>query len=115
MRKLILASASKARQKLLKQLGLKFRVAESRVKESRRLTGGCGRLVIENALKKARDVAGRSHSGIVIAADTVVLTGGKIIGKPKNLKDAAMTLKAISRRPQWVYTGLAVIDTDNGR
>ncbi|MDD5449502.1 MAG: Maf family protein, partial [Candidatus Omnitrophica bacterium] len=42
-------------------------------------------------------------------------TGGKIIGKPKNLKDAAMTLKAISRRPQWVYTGLAVIDTDNGR
>ena len=38
---------------------------------------------MDNALKKAKDAAKRYRSGIVIAADTVVLSGKKIIGKPK--------------------------------
>ena len=113
MRKIILASRSKARQKLLKQIGLKFTVAGSSVKESRKLKGACAKLVIANALLKAKDVAKRYDSGIVIAADTVVLVGTKIIGKPKDLKDAFRTLKLLSRKPQWVYSGLAVIDIDN--
>ncbi len=77
------------------------------------LKSGCADLVMDNALKKAKDVAKRYRSGIVIAADTVVLSGKKIIGKPKDLDDAFKTLKLISRRPQWVYTGMAVIDIDN--
>ena len=68
---------------------------------------------MRNARRKAEDVAKRFNSGIVIAADTVVLVGRKIIGKPKNLDDAFKTLKLISRKPQWVYTGMAVIDIDN--
>lgn len=113
MRKIILASRSKARQKLLKQMGLKFKVVGSKTKEKRLLKGKCSGLVIDNASRKARDVAARFDSGIVIAADTVVLAGKKIIGKPKNIKDAFNTLKLLSRRPQWVYSGLAVIDIDN--
>jgi septum formation protein len=113
MRKIILASRSKARQALLRQIGLKFKVARSNVKEGRLLKQGCDRLVVENALKKARDVAKRFESGVVIAADTVVLVGKKIIGKPKNLNDAFKTLKLLSRKPQWVYSGIAVIDIDN--
>lgn len=113
MRKIILASKSKPRQALLKQIGLKFQVAGSRIKEARVLKDGCAGLVIGNALLKAKDVARRFDSGVVIAADTVVLAGRRIIGKPKNLKDAARTLKLLSRRPQWVYTGIAVIDIDN--
>ena len=70
---------------------------------------------MDNALKKAKDVAKRYHSGIIIAADTVVLSGKKIIGKPKDLDDAFKTLKIISRKPQWVYTGMAVIDIDNNK
>jgi len=66
-----------------------------------------------NALRKARDVASRFDSGVVIAADTVVLVGRKIIGKPRDIEDAFRTLKLISQKPQWVYTGLAVIDIDN--
>ncbi len=115
MRKIILASKSKARQRLLKQIGLKFRVMESNAKERTILKGPCSRFVIENALRKARDAAGRLNSGIVIGADTVVLAGRRIIGKPKSLKDAMKTLKMVSRKPQWVYTGLAVIDIDNKR
>lgn len=115
MRKVILASKSKARQKLLRDIGIKFIVAESRVKEGRRITTNCGDLVVKNALKKAKDVAKRFDSGVVIAADTVVLVGKKIIGKPKNIKDAIRTLKLLSRKPQWVYSGIAVIDIDNDR
>ncbi|MDD4879354.1 MAG: Maf family protein [Candidatus Omnitrophica bacterium] len=113
MRKIILASQSKQRQKLLRQIGLRFVSARSDVKEDMKLKSGCADLVMDNAMRKAKDTAKRYSSGIVIAADTVVLSGKKIIGKPKNLNDAFRTLKLISRRPQWVYTGMAVIDIDN--
>jgi len=114
MRKIILASRSKARKDLLKQVGLKFSVAGSRIREKRIIRKRCSDLVIKNALLKAQDVARRHKAGIVIGADTVVLVGGKIIGKPKNFKDAVRTLKLLSRKPQWVYTGLAVVDIDKG-
>jgi septum formation protein len=115
MRKIILASRSKARQSLLRQIGLKFCVVLSDINESHDLKKGCAELVTNNALKKARDVAKRVDSGVVISADTVVLVGKKIIGKPKNLGDAFRTLKLLSRKPQWVYTGIAVIDIDNNK
>ena len=115
VRKIILASESKQRQRLLRQIGLRFISAKSDAKEDMKLKGGCADLVMRNALRKARDTAKRFDSGVVIAADTVVLSGKKIIGKPKNLDDAFRTLKLISRRPQWVYTGMAVIDIDNNR
>jgi len=112
MPKIILASKSKARQKLLKQIGLKFKVVSSCAKEAHTSKGKCSDLVIKNALFKAKDVAKRFKTGVVIGADTVVLVGGKIIGKPKNLKNAAKTLKLLSKKPQWVYTGIAVADID---
>jgi septum formation protein len=115
MRKIILASKSKARQRLLRQVGLPFQVAQARVKEGKVLRGRCSDLVIKNALSKARDVAARFDSGIVIGADTVVLVGKKIVGKPKNLNDAFRALKALSKGPQWVYTGIAVIDIDKAK
>ena len=90
MRRIILASKSKARQKLLRQIGLKFTVAESKAKESRKLKTTCQALVIGNATKKAEDIAGRYRSGVVIAADTVVLIGKRIIGKPKNRKELSL-------------------------
>ena len=116
-RRIILASKSKARQKLLRQIGLKFEIAESRVKEEETLQRRCrcGDLVIRNALKKARDIASRLDSGVVIGADTVVLVGKKIIGKPKTMADAHSALKRLTRKPQWVYTGLAVIDIDKDK
>lgn len=115
MRELILASKSKARQKLLKQIGLKFRVVETRVKEDAVLRGKCGDFVVRNAVKKAQEAAGKVKHGVVIAADTVVLVGKRIIGKPRSIKDAIRSLRILSKSPQWVYTGIAVIDTDSGK
>jgi len=115
MRKIILASQSRPRSDLLRQMGLKFTVAGPCAREARSLRGSCAELVIDNAMRKALDVASRYNSGVVIAADTVVRVGTKIIGKPKNLKDACRTLKLLSKRPQWVYSGVAVVDIDNCR
>jgi len=110
---IFLASKSPQRMKILKSLGLKFKIIPSGIKEKRRPASSCARLAIENALDKARDVANKVNGGIVIGADTVVFSCGKIIGKPKNIQDAKAMLKRLARGPQWVYTGLAVIDVKN--
>jgi septum formation protein len=116
MKSIILASASAQRKNLLKTTGLKFKVITSRVHEEHRITSTCKALVKHNALLKARDVAGRVRCGIVIAADTVVYGGGrKIIGKPRDLREARQVLKNLFSRPHWVYTGVAVVDVKSGK
>ncbi len=113
--KLILASASPQRRKLLELTGLPFTVRPSGVEEKCELKGGAAALVKHNALIKARDVAAKVKTGLVIGADTVVSADGKIIGKPKDLADARRILAVLSRRPQWVYTGVALIDAAGGK
>ena len=114
MKKIILASKSPQRKKILRLLGFPFQVKSSGIKESHKIKTTCADLVKENALKKARDVACHLKEGVIIGADTLVYTGnGKVIGKPRNLKEAKRTLKLLSRRPSWVYTGIAVVDIKN--
>lgn len=116
MRNIYLASDSQARKKLLSIFDLKFKVLSSRIKEKRASRyASYAKLVKRNAVKKAQDVAKRVKNGIVIAADTIVVQGRKIYGKPKDLKDARVMLKRLSSRPQWLYTGIAVIDQDKDR
>lgn len=113
MRTIYLASDSRARKKLLSVLGLKFKVLASKGnRENMSPMGSFAALVKSNALNKAKDVAQRVENGIIIAADTIVVQDGKIFGKPKDLKDAHRMLKTLAKKPQWLYTGLAVIDKD---
>ena len=74
MSRIYLASSSKARKKLLQALGVKFKVLPSRAQEDARLRGRtyCA-LVKDNARAKAREVAVRIKSGVVIAADTITV------------------------------------------
>ncbi|MBN2831067.1 MAG: septum formation protein Maf [Candidatus Omnitrophica bacterium] len=111
-----LASKSKARAELLEKLGFKFKVMPSKIKEKRspgKLS--YARLVKANALSKAMDVANKINSGVVIAADTICVQDGKIFGKPKDIKGAKRMLKKLSAKPQWLYSGVAVIDKCAGR
>ena len=111
MKKIILASSSPQRKKLLKHLGIKFSICPSRVKEIQKIQTTCADLVMKNAFLKARDVASRKKEGIVIGADSLVyLEGKKVIGKPRDLKEAKKNLKMLFHRPSWVYTGVALID-----
>ncbi|HBO97966.1 MAG TPA: septum formation protein Maf [Candidatus Omnitrophica bacterium] len=115
VKKLILASQSPQRRKLLKFLGLRFTVKPSRIQEISKIRTTCSALVRENALRKALDVASRVKKGVVIGADTLVYVGNKrIVGKPRNFKEARQILKVLFSRPQWVYTGVAVIDVAAG-
>ena len=115
MKNLILASQSPQRRRLLKFLGLRFTVKPSRAEELHKIKTTCSALVMENALRKAKDVAAGVKSGVVIGADTLVYADKKIIGKPRNLKEARRILKVLFSKPQWVYTGVAVIDAATGK
>ena len=116
MKKIILASASPQRRKLMKMLGLPFIVSPSRAKESTRITHGCAHLVQINALRKAQEVARASRKGIVIGSDTVVYSSkGRIILKPRNIQEAKKNLKELMAGPHWVYSGVAIVDAQSGR
>lgn len=116
MRKIYLASDSKARKKLLDIFGLKFKVLPGFVKEKQRSRSlSYVQLVKRNAEEKAKEALKKIKSGIIIAADTIVVQSGKVYGKPKNLKSAHRMLKKLSRKPQWLYTGICVIDKDENR
>jgi septum formation protein len=91
-------------------------VRPSQAQEITRLTHGCAHLVKTNALRKALDVARHLRQGLVIGSDTVVYSAkGRLILKPRDLKEAKKNLKELMARPHWVYSGVAVVDAQTGR
>ena len=67
-------------------------------------------LVTALASHKAREVALRSGpDDVIVAADTVVWHGGRVYGKPRDERDAADMLRALSGRTHEVYTGVSVL------
>ncbi|MCX5794072.1 MAG: Maf family protein [Elusimicrobia bacterium] len=105
---LILASASPRRRVLLRRLRLPFRILPSHVSEETREKNP-RLLVVELALRKARDVARRHPEARVLGADTIVVCRGEIIGKPLDMADARRILELLNGRWQEVYTGVAVV------
>ena len=108
--KIILASASKRRSKILKECGLPHKVVVSNVAEKMDRKRGARFSVLHNARLKAEKVAAKYKKGLIIGCDTVVLLGKRLIGKPKTRKEAKALLGAFSGRTILVYTGLTVID-----
>ncbi|MFC1698856.1 Maf family protein [Candidatus Omnitrophota bacterium] len=113
--KIILASASKRRSKILKECGIPHRVVVSNVPEKMDHKRGVRFNVLHNARVKAERIADRYRQGFVIGADTVVLVKNRLIGKPKTKKEARSLLKAFSGKTILVYTGLCVIDAKSGK
>jgi len=114
--RIYLASKSKARKKLLERFGLKFKVIAPKVRERKHLGNlSYAQMIKYNACSKAKDAAARVKEGIIIAADTICVQGNKIFGKPGNMHEARSMLKKLSAKPQWLYTGLAVIKKEGSR
>ncbi len=112
---IILASNSPRRRELLKQIGLIFTTDPADVDE-RVLPGeGAEAYAVRVALDKARVAAGRAGKGIVIAADTIVVLGDAILGKPADARDAERMLGMLSGRMHRVISGLAIVDAKTGR
>lgn len=112
--KLILASSSPRRKELLKQIGLRFAVVPSGVEEKIK-DGECPvDHVLRLAEEKALDVAKDLKDSWVIAADTIVLVNGEILGKPAGKQDAYQMLLKLSGKEHRVITGFCILNTGNG-
>ena len=112
---LILASQSPRRRILLRQIGLKFTVRPSDVPEDVLHHEAPEHNAKRIALSKAVEIAKRVRHGIVIGADTIVVLGGKILGKPRTRDEAKRMLKRLSGRMHTVYTAFALIDARTQR
>lgn len=106
---LILASASPRRKELLSLIDEDLRVITSDVDETPPPDSSPRGTVEELALRKARKVAESYRQDVVIGADTIVVVGGDILGKPENEEQAAKMLKRLSGRQHSVYTGVAIM------
>lgn len=105
---IILASQSPRRRELLRGMGLKFRIIPSDCDESNNYARPSA-LVRNLALRKAKTVAAKHPEALVIGSDTIVVCKGRILGKPKDQKDALRLLALQNNSWQSVYTGVAVI------
>jgi septum formation protein len=104
---LILASASPRRRELLRRAGIPFRVRRVEVDESTRPGESPRRHVLRLAREKA--AAARRPGEEVLAADTVVVIDNRILGKPRDARDAARMLRMLSGRVHRVLTGVCLL------
>lgn len=111
----ILASASPRRKELLQQIGIVFTTAPAHVDERALAGEEPEAYAVRVALDKARTAAKKFSSGVVIAADTIVVLDGVILGKPADTADAERMLKILSGKMHRVITGLAVMDAGAGK
>ncbi len=108
--KLILASSSTRRAQILRDAGISFSVLSSAVDETPYGNESPQQMVQRLADAKADLVAARAVGpAILIAADTVVVLDGQILGKPRSTDDARRMLEFFSGRTHSVVTGVTLI------
>ena len=106
--RLILASASPRRAALLSAAGLTFVVRPVEVDESAVQDEAPADYVLRVAALKCRALDQRSPGDVVLAADTIVVIGGRMLGKPADEAEARVMLRALSGRDHEVLTGVVL-------
>lgn len=106
---LILASESPRRRELLSALGVPFRVLPSGVDEIPLPGETPVRFARRAALDKGLEIAGRHPASFILSADTIVVADGKILGKPRDRKDARRMLSLLAGREHRVYTSVCLL------
>jgi septum formation protein len=106
---LVLASNSPRRRELLAAAGFEFDVHAIDVDESR-AEGEAAEPYVERLARTKAEAAARHHpDSVVIGADTIVLVGDEVLGKPRDPSDAERMLRLLAGRAHEVLTGVAVI------
>ena len=108
---LILASASPRRQELLKLFGVPFAVRVADIDETMDPAASPFDEVGRVSRLKALAVP-REEGDVVIAADTIVVCEGRVLGKPHSPADAEEMLQLLSGRDHQVMTGCTVLASD---
>ncbi len=108
---LVLASASPRRKELLAAAGIAFEVLAVAIDELDTGLEPPGHHVRRLALQKAQAGFAQRPADVVLGADTIVLVGGEIMGKPRDDEDAIRMLRLLSGREHEVLTGLALVSS----
>jgi septum formation protein len=106
--RLVLASASPRRARILRELGVGFRVEVSHQDESLH-PGEDGAAAVERLARAKGLAVARAEALPVLAADTEVLCDGHILGKPADERDAVIMLRRLAGRAHEVVTGVCVV------
>ncbi|MDD3978557.1 MAG: Maf family protein [Methanomicrobium sp.] len=108
---LILASESTRRIDILRTLGVSFSIIPPKINEQREKDESPRDFVLRISYEKADKVGSYFPNNWVIGADTIVVLKGRILGKPKNEKDAYDMLRALKGKWHRVFTGYCVLNT----
>ncbi|MFN2302222.1 MAG: Maf family protein [Anaerolineales bacterium] len=114
MKRLILASNSPRRKELFSLFGWPFEVIPADIDEKRLPKESPMDYVRRLAREKAQEVANQCQ-GLIIAADTIVVDGDELLGKPTDQQDAARMLRQMCGRTHQVYTGFSILDIPTGK
>ncbi len=113
---ILLASNSPRRRELMALASRDFVVWMTDVDESQRAGESPADYVLRLAEAKARAAVPRAQpQNVIIAADTIVVDGSALLGKPSNAAMAAQMLQQLRGRTHQVYTGLAVLRMSTGQ
>ena len=112
--RLILASGSPRRKELLERLGLSFEVKVSHADEPPFITGSPAAYAEELALIKASAVGAEHQGDLAAGADTIVIIGNEVLGKPRNAAHAREMLSQLSAQDHTVITAFAFVCRDLG-
>lgn len=108
--KLILASSSKPRQDIFKNIGWKYEVVKSLVEEKSDASKP-DEYVKDLSRNKANSVASQiNEKALIVAADSVIYMDGKIYEKPKNKEEAYQNMKEMSGKVTYAVTGVTIKD-----
>ena len=110
-----LASKSPRRKKLLKQLNIKFKTIDIHIDEAGKKGESPPGMVKRLSKEKMSKALEKIDDGVIITADTIVVIDNKILGKPRDKKDAERILKKLSGRTHIVYTGFSVFNCINNK
>ncbi len=116
MSPIILASQSPRRQQLLQQAGIHYKVIVSDTDETFPTGLSAEDIALHIASEKAYKVLSDNtlpHDVIIIAADTLVILNGEIIGKPENKQHAIQILQKLSGKTHQVITGVAILSNSH--
>ena len=113
--KIILASASPRRKDLLRQVEIDFCVKEPDIQELHNGKDLPEQVVSKLAVEKALNVGRNLNCGLVLAADTVVISGSLVYGKPANEEEAGQMLRILQGDSHEVLTALALYDAAENR
>jgi|SRR5450631_993308 septum formation protein len=106
---IVLASASPRRQELLKDAGIQFVVRPANIDEIQHAGEAPAAFAERMARDKARTVRAPAPDTVILGADTVVVVGDEVLGKPSDAEDAARMLRLLSDRQHFVITGVCLI------